>query len=86
MGNICYKFLLVVLRTGNLLCHIIQAGGKIADFVLTVHLKFIVHIAGSILLSGIGDFTQRLVNHFRKKDKNNHGKQEEDNQCNIRNI
>ena len=45
MGNICHKFLLVVLGSGNFACHIGKGCAKVADLVLTVDLKFIMHIS-----------------------------------------
>ena len=70
MGYICHKFFLIIFRAGNLACHIVQAGGKIADFVVTFYLKFIMHVSVGILFRCVGNFPQRYIDNFRKKNQN----------------
>ena len=86
MRDICYKFLLIILRTGNFTCHIGNGGTKIADLILTVNLKFIMHISGSILFCGLCNLSKGQINHLCKKDQNDHGKQEQNDQHQVRNI
>ena len=44
------------------------------------------HISGSVLFCGISDFPERNIHHFGKKDQNDHGQQQQDNQSNIGDI
>ena len=69
MGYICHKFFLVILRSGDLACHIVQTCGKIAYLIVTFHLKFIVHISFGILFRSIRNFSQRYIYDFREKDQ-----------------
>ena len=75
MGNVCHEFLLVILRTGNLACHVGDGGAEVANLILAVNLKFILHVASSILLSGFRNFAQRKIDHLCEEDQNNHGEQ-----------
>ena len=86
MGDICHKFFLVVLRAGDLACHVIQTGGEITDLIFAFHLKFVVHISRRILLRRIGDLAQRNVDNLREENQDNQGEQQQDNQCNIGNV
>ena len=70
MGNIGHKFFLAVLSAGNFTCHIIQTGCQITDFIITFHLKIIMHVTACILLCRMCDFAQRYVNHICKENQN----------------
>ena len=69
MGDVCDKFFLVVFGTGDFAGHIGEGGGQIADFILAVHLKFVMHIAAGILFGSLRDFAEREVHDLRKKYK-----------------
>ena len=86
MGDVCDKFFLVVFGTGDFAGHIGEGGGQIADFILAVHLKFVMHIAAGILFGSLRDFAEREVHDLRKKYKDNQRKKEQNNQHNIGNI
>ena len=73
VGDIGHKFLLVIFSAGNFTCHKGNAGGQVSDFIFTFYLKFIAHIAGGILLCGIGDFFQGNIDNFREKNQDDHG-------------
>ncbi len=76
MGDVCHEFFLVVLGPGNLTCHIGQGCAKIADFVFAVYLEFIVHIPGGVLFGGLGYPAKGKIDHFRKENQDDQGKQE----------
>ena len=86
MGNIGYKFLLVVFRACNLAGHIGKGGRQIPHLILAFHRKLVVHVAAGILLCGFGDLAQRNINDFCKKDQDDEGKQEQDDQHDVGNI
>ena len=73
VGYIGYKLFLIILGTGNFACHIIQTRSQITDFILTIHLKFIMHITGSILLCGMSNLPQRNIYDLSEKDQNDQG-------------
>ena len=77
VGNVGNKLFLVVLGTGNFACHVVKAGSQITHFVFTFYLKFIMHIAGSILFGSIGNLSQRLVYNLRKENQDNHGQEKQ---------
>ena len=83
MGNIGHKFFLIILRAGNLAGHIGEAGGQISHFILAVQGEFIVHIAGGVLLCGIGYFAQGQIYKLRKEDQNDQGQQKQNDQRDI---
>ena len=86
MGDVGHKFLLVVLRPRDLAGHVIQAGRQVTNLVVTFHLEFIVHVPGGVLLRGIGNLAQGDVHHFREKNQDDQGQQEQDNQGDIGNV
>ena len=83
MGNICHKLFLVILCAGNLARHIVQTARQVSDFVLALHLELIVHVAGGVLLCGIGDLSDRHIHQLRKKYQDDQGQQEQYYHCNI---
>ncbi len=86
MRNVSHEFFLVVLGTCNFAGHVGKGGAQITYLVLAFYLKFIMHISGGILLRGFGDFPQGQVYHFRKENQDNHGKQKQYNQHQVRNV
>ena len=86
MGDIGYELLLVILGSRDLACHIAQAGGQVAYFVITVHLKLIMHVSVGVLLRGVGDFPQRDINDFREEDQDDQGEQKQHCQSDVGDV
>ncbi len=86
MGNIGHEFFLVVLGTGNFAGHVGNSSPQIADFIFAIQLKFIMHIAGSILFGCFRNLSNGKVNQLGKKNQNNQGQQEQNEQHNIGNV
>ena len=86
MGYVSHKLLLIVLGTGDFVCHIRKGCAQIADLVLTVNLKLIVHVPGGKLLRSLSNPAQGKINHFRKEDQNDQGQQKKDHQHQVGNI
>lgn len=86
VGHIGHEFLLVVLRAGNLAGHVVQAHRQVADFIVALHLEFIVHVPGGVLLRGIGDLPQGNVHHLREEDQDDQGQEQQDDQSDVGDV
>ena len=69
VGNIGNQFLLIILGTGNLTCHVRQRSSKVSHLILRLHRKLIAHISGCILLCSPGYLSKRHIYQLREEDK-----------------